>query len=165
MAQLLKLKIRQTIYFKYISLNYCSYKYNSAVLRHYVRIFTQICNFMHLLKIVLKFSTWVNIRSSIPSLLTWIDTVSTFKEEALSDDGILQVSCISPLQAADMSAVMLHPQLGFPLSPHTQPGQDRGQPLSCCANPYPQTVSCMQNLWGSTPAGRPTVCQTQSAAN
>lgn len=66
----------------------------------------------------------------------------------MHNDGVLQVSCISPLQAADMSAGMLHPQVGFPLSSHTQTWTGLWQntlmlckPSSCAAqNPYPQTV-------------------------
>lgn len=53
----------------------------------------------------------------------------------MHNDGILQVSSISPLQAAVISPGMLHPPLGIPLSPHTQPGQDYSTAHSYCTNP------------------------------
>lgn len=66
----------------------------------------------------------------------------------MHNDGGLQVSCISPLQAADTSAGMLHPQLGFPLSSHTQTWTGlrqktlmlRKPSLRTAQDPYPQTV-------------------------
>lgn len=57
----------------------------------------------------------------------------------MHNDGILQVSSISPLQAADISAGTLHPPLGIPLSPHTQAGQDYGKTRSRCTNPPSHT--------------------------
>lgn len=54
----------------------------------------------------------------------------------MHNDGILQVSSISPLQAAAISPGMLHPPLGIPLSPHTRkPGRGYGTTHSCCTNP------------------------------
>lgn len=43
----------------------------------------------------------------------------------MHNDGILQVSSISRLQAAVISPGMLHPPPGIPLSPHTRPGPGR----------------------------------------
>lgn len=72
----------------------------------------------------------------------------------MHNDGILQVSSIRPQQAAAISLGMLHPPLGIPLSPHTQPGQDYGTTHSdaqtllahTAQTPHPQTVSRVQNL-------------------
>lgn len=77
----------------------------------------------------------VNILSHFPSLLTRLHNVTTeavspakSREEAPSamhNDGILQVSSISRLQAAVISPGTLHPPPGIPLSPHTRPGPGR----------------------------------------
>lgn len=58
-----------------------------------------------------------------------MEDVSEKRPSMMYNDGILQVSLllllsISPLQRALISLGMLHPPLGIPLSPHTQPGQD-----------------------------------------